>query len=340
MTRRWATRFAAWLFAFVISRGASGADPAGARDSSIAPPTVVLVQDYQAPEDALAEPVERHLRAALAARGIGLEIEPREAAIAVAEVHVVVSRGPMPAVGVTVAIADRITHKRIERALDLTAIPEDGRPLAIAASIDELLRASWAELALGDAPPSMSPAPRAVVTAVDRSLRSRAAWLELAIETRTSILHARTAIGGDLRVGAWATPYLGAFVTVGASYGSNVTAPDGSVRADSVDLEAGLAYAPVPNLPFGFDLEASLVAMDMFFVATAAPNARASSFSDGSLVATARGRAWLGSSRIRATASLGCIGALRATRAFDRGEVVTSDEGLGGEFRVGISVRY
>jgi len=49
---------------------------------------------------------------------------------------------------VVIELDDRITHKRVARDLPLRTIPANGRALAIAIAIDELLRASWAELTL------------------------------------------------------------------------------------------------------------------------------------------------------------------------------------------------
>jgi hypothetical protein len=49
---------------------------------------------------------------------------------------------------VIIELDDRITHKRVGRDLPLARVPPNGRALAIAIAIDELLRASWAELTL------------------------------------------------------------------------------------------------------------------------------------------------------------------------------------------------
>jgi hypothetical protein len=49
---------------------------------------------------------------------------------------------------VVIELDDRVTHKRVGRDLVLARLPANGRALAIAIAIDELLRASWAELTL------------------------------------------------------------------------------------------------------------------------------------------------------------------------------------------------
>jgi hypothetical protein len=71
-----------------------------------------------------------------------------------------------------VEVRDRVTAKRVERTLRLADFPEDSRALAIAVAADELLRASWAELVLVDAPePAMEP-PGPVRAMVERERRS------------------------------------------------------------------------------------------------------------------------------------------------------------------------
>ena len=52
---------------------------------------------------------------------------------------------------VDIEVRDAVTHKRVRRDVDLSRIPDDGRPAAIAIESDELLRASWAEVALDTA---------------------------------------------------------------------------------------------------------------------------------------------------------------------------------------------
>jgi hypothetical protein len=49
---------------------------------------------------------------------------------------------------IVIALDDRVTNKRVARDVSLQGLPANGRALAIAIAIDELLRASWAELAL------------------------------------------------------------------------------------------------------------------------------------------------------------------------------------------------
>ena len=52
---------------------------------------------------------------------------------------------------VDIEVRDAVTRKRVRRDVDLSRIPDDGRAAAIAIEADELLRASWAEVALDTA---------------------------------------------------------------------------------------------------------------------------------------------------------------------------------------------
>ncbi len=63
-----------------------------------------------------------------------------------------------------VRIDDLLTHKHVERTIDLVEVTPSARPRALALAIAELLRASWAELALVDEPQEGAPA--AVVEAM------------------------------------------------------------------------------------------------------------------------------------------------------------------------------
>lgn len=58
-----------------------------------------------------------------------------------------------------IELDDHLTHKRVARDLALSTLPQNGRALATAIAIDELLRASWAELTLRRERPTSDEAP-------------------------------------------------------------------------------------------------------------------------------------------------------------------------------------
>lgn len=96
---------------------------------------------------------------------------PAGAEAALAIIRVEVSPCAADAAEVTVSIDDLVTRKSVRRAVALDDVPPAGRARALALAVAELLRASWAELALPDAPlPEVRVAP-AVRRAVLARLR-------------------------------------------------------------------------------------------------------------------------------------------------------------------------
>ncbi len=71
---------------------------------------------------------------------------------ALAIIRVEVSPCAADAAEVTVSIDDLVTRKSVRRAVALDDVPPAGRARALALAVAELLRASWAELAMPDAP--------------------------------------------------------------------------------------------------------------------------------------------------------------------------------------------
>lgn len=149
--------------------------------------------------------VVAELRAALEVQDLELCLEGASDAPPIASL-VLVDDGSD---AIRVEVRDRVTAKRVERTLALGDFPEDTRPLAIAVAADELLRASWAELVLVDAPePAVEP-PAPVRAMVERERRdvtevttgrpSAARFLSLGGTLRW---HGHRALfgGGELRV--------------------------------------------------------------------------------------------------------------------------------------------
>jgi len=67
---------------------------------------------------------------------------------------------------IQLTVEDALFRKTVSRDLELGAMPMDAWPLAIAVGLDELLRASWAEMALVDAPAPPSPPPAPIAKSV------------------------------------------------------------------------------------------------------------------------------------------------------------------------------
>jgi hypothetical protein len=88
------------------------------------------------------------LGAELQERGLGVCRTPNDDRPAAA----VVALSRVDAKHLLIDIDDRATDKRISRSVSLASLPADGHALAVAVAIDELLRASWAELLLHTRP--------------------------------------------------------------------------------------------------------------------------------------------------------------------------------------------
>lgn len=119
--------------------------PPGRSESCAAERFVVLRTSPELDAALMAE-VRTDLATELEQRGLAV-CAPEESAHAPA---VVVDVRPLGS-ALVIELDDRLTHKRVARDLSLQNIPANGRALAVAIAIDELLRASWAELSLKSA---------------------------------------------------------------------------------------------------------------------------------------------------------------------------------------------
>ncbi|MCA9666184.1 MAG: hypothetical protein KC503_11375 [Myxococcales bacterium] len=125
----------------------------------------------------LAPDVERDLRAGLARQQIGLRVVGASSADAPAALAVVrLDLRGADHVRLSIQIRDAVTRKRVARDIDLSAVPRRGHSVTVAVAVEELLRASWAEIALvraqrGTARRAAKPAPAVVRRSVARALR-------------------------------------------------------------------------------------------------------------------------------------------------------------------------
>jgi len=124
---------------------------------------------------------------------------------------------------VSIEVHDALTQKRVQRDVDLTGVAEDARSLTIAAATDELLRASWVELALSDAPKPDRPPPAEVQAAVRDTIEpARVGQRDLALGARldaSCFTGGLTWLGPDLLATAWLVDHLGLELGMGARLG-------------------------------------------------------------------------------------------------------------------------
>jgi hypothetical protein len=277
------------------------------------------------------------LRAGLTSRGIDAcpdgagPSEPPLATVRIAKVD-------RRSVAVSVEIRDAVTEKRVSRDVDLARVPPDGRAFAIAIAVDELVWASWAEIALARsrrpkqsaARPARPPPPPEVVAGVADELPDDGRSSELAVRfAGERYLGGQTHLGADaatlLPLGERFTLDLGA----GIRQGLRATAPHGSVLSSAIGLGASLrfAFVQVPAADVGFSLGARAAVAR--FRGAAAAGAEQAEISG--LTAYARLGAFTSlrlGGPLRLDATLGGGVPLRALEATDNGQVVTGVSGL------------
>jgi hypothetical protein len=177
------------------------------------------------------------------------------------------------AVATSIQVNDGVTHKRVARDLDLRGVPADGRTLAIALAIDELLRASWAELMLRDREPAV-PVPEVVTKAITpprREAPERAASWDVGVAAAAEHFgEGQDQLGGDV-VGAF-TPWsrVGFEGRLGIRSGFAVDATRGEIRSSGLLVGAGVSVALVPrSARVGLDLFGEAILERVTFVADA-----------------------------------------------------------------------
>jgi hypothetical protein len=309
-------------------------------------PMVELVLEVKPPDRVIGTTLEEHLRAELRARDIDVCTIPAPYPLSaagplprpVARVTLHVEHAPSGAFFAVLMVGDLINDKRVERTIDLAHIPADGRPLAVAASTDELLRATWLELTLPDAPqPAIAP-PAAITRAIATLRVRKASFVEASIVASADAFARRVGVGGGAWIGFWCLPRLSVEAGFLASVGLPRSSRDGSARADMLGPGAALVVALTEHdAPLGVRLEAHAEALRVHLMGTASAGATASQGDlwTGAAGATLRGWARIGP--IAWTVGVGMIGALHAVAATDNGTVVTSVEGLGGRLDVGVA---
>ena len=293
-----------------------------------------------------ADKVLGDLRAGLTNRGIdacadgtGPSTEPPLATVRVASVD-------KKSVAVSVEIRDAVTEKRVSRDVDLARVPADGRAFATAIAVDELVWASWAEIALAKrhrseraAPETRKAPPPEVVAGVGRELPSERSS-ELALRfAGEHYLGGQTLLGADAATLLPLSERLMLDLGAGIRQGLRVAAPDGHVLSSAIGIGGSLRFALVhlPVADVGVSL-GSRVASTRFRGAAGAGGEQAEL---SGLTAYARAGAFtslhLGGA-FRFDGAIGGGAPLRALEATDDGRVVTGVSGLELFLSLGLTV--
>jgi hypothetical protein len=223
------------VWALVCARDAHAADRCSGEK-----PWVALSGDVPA---SFAEQVRSDLRAGLAPSSIDVctaaapsGSEPL-ASVAIALVAPASAR-------YSLEVTDSVTQKRVGRDLSLERLPADGRAFALAVAAEELLRASWAELALRGVHTPQTAAPPEVRAIVERGERRRTPPRYLALGARLAFerfLGGQTHYGADLFGTVPLGQIAGGVFAVGARRALSQQATHGSIGASALSVEAGLS---------------------------------------------------------------------------------------------------
>lgn len=192
------------------------------------------------------------LRVELAGRGISLCSEPAARSVRPPVADVDLGPDPEPVGGASarvsldIEVRDKITAKRVARVIDLSGVPADGRGVVVALAVDDLLRASWAELALRAThtpPPAAPPELRAAVAPSHPTPGPVAVGLRAAGEVWSA---GSPLVGGD-GVLAWHPARRVAIdLVAGARVAPDSSSERGTVSLGAFTLRAGAAFGLRP----------------------------------------------------------------------------------------------
>ncbi len=224
-------------------------------------------------------------------------------------------------------VTDSVTQKRVGRDLLLDKLPADGRPLALAVAAEELLRASWAELALRGVHSPQTAAPPEVRAVVEKSAAPPVARRFTAWGARLSFEHflgGQTHYGVDLFGAVPLGRIAGGLLAVGARRALSQQAEHGSIGATALSVEAGvtLAFFQQRGLDLGAFVSGRLLRLS--FEPEAASGATATARSG--LAMTSRvglGLAFGSPGLLRSYSALGAGLPLKSFSASDSGGIVT-----------------
>ena len=286
------------------------------------------------------------LRAGLEARGIDACADDTGPSTEAPVATVRIAALDRKSVAVTVEIRDAVTEKRVSRDVDLTLVPADGRAFAIAIAVDELVWASWAEIALARKSRQQSakagrPAPPPeVVAGVEEELPASGPPPKLGV--RFAVEHY---LGGQTLLGADAATVLplGARFALdfeaGGRAGLRARAQHGEVSSSAIGFGASGRYAFVHSALADVGVTLGLRAAVVRFRGAAAAGASEAELSG--LTLYARGGAFttlaLGGP-FGLDAAFGAGAPLRALEATDAGQVVSGVSGAEFFARLGFTV--
>jgi hypothetical protein len=295
------------------------------------PSPVVLVQFSGEPwDESLERGVLDHLRAGLGPAGfqVCLAADADVDAHSVATVELRQNAGEH--VAATIEVRDGVTEKRVARDIDLAVLPADGRAFGVGVAADELLRASWVELSLSDAPKPKEAPPPAVEKSVRAVLHRDEPRTEVGIDgVLTGYSGRLLLLGGDARVRHFLTRRFAFELALGVSEARDTHAAHGSVGGSAVTGEVSAVFEIARAGGVHAALSAGLFAADLRFHGDA--NGSGTGASGSAVLLSARAGAGFTFDVTHAFAILArsTVGVpLRAVSAQDDGHTAVAASGL------------
>jgi hypothetical protein len=243
-TQRWVS---SWSWALSLVLASFAASRARAQDTSwrcgqSTRPYVELSFE-EGWEPKLQQSIRADLAAGLRSRGLlvcGPDQRGAEAPLA----SVQLSAASSARVAVEIEVHDALTNKYVMREVDTRPLPGDARGLALATAAEELLRASWAELAIEDAPqPTREPPPevRDVVRPIVMAPRQgHVLGVRLAAEHHSG---GQTLLGPEAWFDVWLTELFAAELSIGYRRGLNESAKHGSIESEAAVFGADALFS-------------------------------------------------------------------------------------------------
>jgi len=246
---------------------------------------------------------------------------------------------------VSIEVHDALTEKRVQRDVSLTGVAQDARSLTIAAAADELLRASWVELALSDAPKAKREPPKEVQAAVRETIEpARVGQRDLALGARLEAMHfsaGLTWLGGDVLATAWPFDRVGLELGVGARAGVPRRSERGELQTSALVGSLALRVAlSERDAPLGVDALASVAVASVRMSGDAQADAVSTAGSAidvhalGSLLFRASAAPWLD-----LRLELGAGAPLQSVQATDDGAAFASTGGVALRAALGAEIK-
>jgi hypothetical protein len=250
--------------------------------------TAVLLRANEI-EPRVAREVADHLRRSLEQRRIA--VCTTDDARATASLDLVAGEGTFT---LTLRIDER--PKTAVREVDVSPIPPDGRPLAVAQAADELLRASWPER-FSDAPPAPRPpldVPREPARPLPEEPAPARGRVHVGLGVGAELFSSGHAQAGpELDVTLAPVTWLGIGARGGMRASASRSATYGEHETTALLGSAGVAYRAALARKVGLDLGPRLHVMRFSFATTPSAGFVARDEDALAVCATAEARAWI-----------------------------------------------